>query len=52
MAKLYDSEKYLRLLFLKQGKTPEEIAVICKCSTQTIYRKLIQFGLMKSNKKY
>lgn len=44
---LYTSEKWLRLMYLRQRKTPEEIAKICGVSHMTIYRYIDKFQLKR-----
>jgi hypothetical protein len=51
MAKLYQSEIWLRKRFLLDKKTPQEIAKESGASLETIYVYLTKFGLMKSRRK-
>jgi len=50
MAKLYQSEAWLRKRFHMDKKTPEEIAKECGTSVETIYVYLAKFGLRKSKR--
>lgn len=45
--KLYESEKWLRMMYLRQKKSPEEIAKMCGVSHMTIYRAINKFGLKR-----
>ena len=47
MAGLYESKKYMTLLYYKRRMTPEEIAKELNVSHMTIYRWLRKHGLMK-----
>ena len=47
MAKLYESKKYMTLLFVKRGMSPEKIAEELNVSHVTIYRWLRKHGLIK-----
>jgi DNA-binding MurR/RpiR family transcriptional regulator len=47
MTKLYTSEKWLRHQYLRQRKSPEEIAEMCGVSHMTIYRAINKFGLKR-----
>lgn len=44
---LYKSEAWMKKKFVKEKKTPEEIAELCRTSHMTIYRWLKFWGLMK-----
>lgn len=46
-AKLYESEKWLRMMYLRQRKTPEEIAKVCGVSHMTIYRWINHYKLKR-----
>lgn len=50
MAKLYTSNIWLRKRYIIDKKTPEEIAVECGTSVETIYVYLAKFGLRKSKR--
>jgi hypothetical protein len=50
MAKLYQSEAWLRKRYLMDKKTPEEIAKESGASLETIYVYLAKFGLRKSRR--
>lgn len=47
MAELWKSKKYMHMLYVKQRKKPEEIAVMLDTSRATIYRWLEKHGLLK-----
>lgn len=47
MAKAYESERWLRLMYLRQRKSPEEIAKLCGVSPMTIYRWINHFKLKR-----
>lgn len=47
MSKPYTSEKWLRLQYLRNKKSPEEIAEMCGVSHMTIYRWLNKFKLKR-----
>ena len=49
-AKLYTSEIFMRKRYLMDKKTPEEIAKECETSHQTIYRHLVEYGLIKNQR--
>lgn len=51
MAKLYQSEAWMRKRFLIDKKSPQEIAKECGASSETIYVYLTKFGLIKSRRK-
>jgi hypothetical protein len=51
MAKLYQSEAWLRKRFLLDKKTPQEIAKESGASLETVYVYLNKFGLIKSRRK-
>jgi transposase len=46
-AKLYTSEKWLRMAYLRQRKSVEEIAKICGTSQVTVYRYIEKFRLKR-----
>lgn len=46
-SKLYESERWLRMQYLRQRKTPEEIAKICGVSHMTIYRWIRHYNLKR-----
>ena len=48
--KLYKSEVWLRKRYLMDKKSPEEIAMECGASVETIYVYLAKFGLRKSRR--
>jgi hypothetical protein len=48
--KLYQSEMWLRKRFHMDKKTPEQIALECGTSVETIYVYLAKFGLRKSKR--
>jgi len=50
MAKLYQSESWLKKRFLMDKKTPQEIAKECGTSVETIYVYLAKFNLRKSKR--
>lgn len=45
--KPYESEKWLRLKYLRQRMTVDEIAELCKVQPMTIYRAINKFGLKR-----
>lgn len=45
--KLYNSERWMRMMYLRERKTPEEIAEICGVSHMTIYRAINKFKLKR-----
>lgn len=45
--KLYESEKWLRYQYLRQRKSPEEIAAMCGVSHMTIYRWINKYKLKR-----
>lgn len=47
MSKLYTSERWMRLQYLRLRKSPEEIAKICGVSHMTIYRYIEKFKLKR-----
>lgn len=47
MSKLYESERWLRLRYLRQRKSPQEIANECGVSQMTIYRYIEKFKLKR-----
>ncbi len=49
-AKLYTSEVFMRMRYLMDKKTPEEIAKECGVSLETIYVYLAKFGLRRSKR--
>jgi hypothetical protein len=49
-AKLYTSETWLRKRFLMDKKSPQEIALECGTSVETIYVYLAKYGLRKSKR--
>jgi len=49
-AKLYSSELWLKKRFLVDKKTPQDIAIECGVSVETIYVYLAKFGLRKSKR--
>jgi hypothetical protein len=49
-AKLYTSETWLKKRFLMDKKTPQEIALECGTSAETIYVYLAKYGLRKSKR--
>ena len=50
MAKLYQSEAWLKKRFLLDKKSPQDIAKECGTSVETIYVYLAKFGLRKSKR--
>lgn len=46
-SKAYESEKWMRLMYLRKRKSPEEIAEICGVSHMTIYRAINKFKLKR-----
>jgi hypothetical protein len=50
MAKLYQSEAWLKKRFLLDKKSPEDIAKECGASIETIYVYLAKFNLRKSRR--
>jgi len=49
-AKLYSSELWLKKRFLVDKKSPQDIAIECGVSVETIYVYLAKFGLRKSKR--
>mgnify|MGYP003841108887 CR=1 FL=1 len=49
-AKLYTNELWLKKRFHMDKKTPEQIALECGVSVETIYVYLAKFGLRKSRR--
>lgn len=49
-AKLYKSKVWLTKRYLVDKKTVEEIAKECDTSHQTIYRHLVEFGLVRDQR--
>ena len=49
-AKLYTNELWLKKRFHMDKKTPEQIALECSVSVETIYVYLAKFGLRKSRR--
>lgn len=47
MSKVYTSEKWLRLQYLRLRKSPEEIGKMCGVSHMTIYRYIDKFNLKR-----
>jgi transposase len=47
MADLYKSQRWLRLRYLVERKSPEEIAKECGVSLMTIYRYLRKYGFVR-----
>jgi DeoR/GlpR family transcriptional regulator of sugar metabolism len=45
--KLYESERWMRLKYLRQRLSVEEIAEICNVKTMTIYRAITKFKLKR-----
>lgn len=45
--KLHESERWMRLKYLRQRLSVEEIAKICNVSTVTIYKSINKFGLKR-----
>lgn len=52
MAKLYQSKAYLTKRYLVDKKTIEEIAKETNTSHQTIYRYLVEFGLIRNQRSW
>lgn len=50
MSKLYQSKAWLTKRYLVDKKTIEEIAKECGTSHQTVYRYLVDFGLVRSQR--
>lgn len=50
MAKLYQSEAWLKKRFLLDKKSPQDIAKECGTSVETIYVYLAKFNLRKSKR--
>jgi hypothetical protein len=46
-SKLYTSEKFMRQRYLRQRKSPQEIADECGVTLITVYRYLDKFGLKR-----
>lgn len=46
-SKVYLSEKWLRLQYLRLRKSPQEIAEMCGVSQQTIYTQINKFKLRR-----
>jgi len=49
-AKLYQSKAWLTKRYVVDKKTIQEIAKECNTSHQTIYRYLVDFGLMREQR--
>jgi len=47
VSKPYESEKWMRLMYLRQRRSPEEIAKMCDVSPMTIYRWINHFKLKR-----
>jgi len=52
MAKLYQNRAWLTKRYLVDKKTINEIAKECNTSHQTIYRYLVQFSLIRDQRKW
>ncbi len=52
MAKLYQSRAWLTKRYVVDKKTVEEIAKECNTSHQTIYRYLVEFGLIRNQRSW
>ena len=52
MAKLYQSRAWLTKRYVIDKKTIQEIAKECNTSHQTIYRYLVEFGLIKNQRSW
>jgi predicted DNA-binding protein YlxM (UPF0122 family) len=48
--KLYKSKSWLTKRYVIDQKTIEEIAKECETSHQTIYRHLVEYGLIKNQR--
>jgi DNA invertase Pin-like site-specific DNA recombinase len=46
--KMYLNEAWMRRKYLVEGLKPEEIAIMCNVSPQTIYNALNKMGLRKA----
>ena len=46
-SKPYHSEKWMRLKYLRQRMSPEEIASLCGVTPMTIYRAIEKFKLKR-----
>lgn len=47
VSKPYESEKWMRLQYLRFRKSPEEIAKMCGVTPMTVYRYIKKFGLRR-----
>jgi hypothetical protein len=52
MAKLYQSKTWLTKRYIIDRKTVDEIAKECYTSYQTIYRYLVEFDLIRNQRKW
>ena len=52
MAKLYQSKAWLSKRYLIEKKTVEEIAKEAGTSHQTIYRYLVEYGLIRNQRSW
>ena len=52
MAKLYQSKAWLSKRYLVEKKTIEEIAKEANTSHQTIYRYLVEYGLIRNQRSW
>jgi hypothetical protein len=50
VAKLYTNQVWLKKRYTLDKKTPQEIALECSVSVETIYVYLSKFGLRKSKR--
>ncbi|NDB82856.1 MAG: TetR family transcriptional regulator [Alphaproteobacteria bacterium] len=52
MAKLYQNKAWLTKRYVVEKKTVNEIAKECGTSHQTIYRYLVEFGLIRNQRSW
>jgi DNA-binding MurR/RpiR family transcriptional regulator len=52
MAKLYQSKSWLTKRYVVDKKTIQDIAKECNTSHQTIYRYLVQYGLIRNQRSW
>jgi hypothetical protein len=48
--KLYTNEVWLKKRYILDKKTPQEIAIECSVTVETVYVYLAKFGLRKSKR--
>ena len=52
MAKLYQNKAWLTKRYVVEKKTVNEIAKECGTSHQTVYRYLVEFGLIRNQRSW